>query len=147
LRYEMGLCRYRETDMGYKNMSNAEYQRKWQSIHPGYNSNMRRNIRNNEKDRVFLHYGGYVCACCGFDNKDALVLDHIHGGGSRQRRSPGISSPSQHYRWIIRNNFPEGYQVLCANCNMAKGNKDKCPINHQAIGQIKNIPELFRLDT
>ena len=24
------------------------------------------------------------------------------------------------YYWLIRNNFPEGYQILCANCNIFK---------------------------
>jgi hypothetical protein len=31
---------------------------------------------------------------------------------------------------VIQNNFPEGFQILCHNCNFAKGfprNNGKCP--------------------
>ena len=32
------------------------------------------------------------------------------------------------YRWLKRNNFPEGFQVLCFNCNCGKEiNKGVCP--------------------
>ena len=34
------------------------------------------------------------------------------------------------HRWIILNNFPDGFQILCTNCNFAKGmkkNNNKCP--------------------
>ena len=33
-------------------------------------------------------------------------------------------------KWIIDNHFPEGFQILCQNCNFAKGmtkNNNKCP--------------------
>ena len=30
-------------------------------------------------------------------------------------------------RWIIQNNFPKGFQILCQNCNFAKGHYEKCP--------------------
>ena len=32
--------------------------------------------------------------------------------------------------WITRNDFPEGFQILCHNCNHAKGmkkNNNMCP--------------------
>ncbi len=34
------------------------------------------------------------------------------------------------HKWVIENNFPKGFQILCHNCNYAKGikrNKNKCP--------------------
>ena len=27
----------------------------------------------------------------------------------------------------IKNNFPKGFQILCHNCNIAKGHYGKCP--------------------
>ena len=33
--------------------------------------------------------------------------------------------------WIITNNFPKGFQVLCDNCNFSKGmkkNNNECPM-------------------
>jgi len=31
------------------------------------------------------------------------------------------------YSWLKKNNFPKGFQVLCMNCNFAKGKLGKCP--------------------
>lgn len=57
------------------------------------------------------------CKNCGFDDIRALQLDHIYGGGAKQRKlGGGIGS----YSWIKKNNYPSGYQVLCANCNWIK---------------------------
>ena len=30
-------------------------------------------------------------------------------------------------KWIIKNNFPKGFQILCHNCNSAKAVYGKCP--------------------
>ena len=78
------------------------------------------------------------CRCCG-DNFhiDFLALDHIAGRRKMDSESEllklGYSSLLLHtklMRWIIKNNFPKGFQILCHNCNVAKGygkNKNKCP--------------------
>lgn len=29
--------------------------------------------------------------------------------------------------WQRKNNYPKGFQVLCHNCNLAKGFYGKCP--------------------
>ncbi len=76
---------------------------------------------------VLEHYGGH-CQCCGETQYEFLVIDHINGGGRSHRRSiPGQSV----YRWLRKNNFPEGFQVLCHNCNMAKAFYGECP--HQRL--------------
>jgi len=32
------------------------------------------------------------------------------------------------YRWLVENDFPEGFQILCHNCNFAKShNPGGCP--------------------
>ena len=36
-------------------------------------------------------------------------------------------------QWLITNNFPMGFQILCWNCNVAKGILGVCP--HQEIKQ------------
>jgi len=30
-------------------------------------------------------------------------------------------------QWLVTNNFPKGFQILCWNCNFAKGMLGKCP--------------------
>lgn len=51
-----------------------------------------------------------------------LQLDHIDGGGSRERREKGFRRVSGSYREIIKNPKLVGikYQLLCANCNWIK---------------------------
>jgi hypothetical protein len=74
-----------------------------------------------------MHYsGGDVrCQCCGEDEEQFLALDHIDGAGPRHptRRSGGNSF----YAWLMKQSFPPGLQVLCHNCNCAKGKDRDCP--------------------
>lgn len=57
------------------------------------------------------------CNVCGFNDIDCLALDHINGGGSLDRKK----EPSSYfYRRLKREGFPEGFQVLCNNCNWKK---------------------------
>ena len=85
------------------------------------------------KEAVFKHYGGFFCVCCGETEKLFLTLDHIANDGAQFRRKiAGRQTAAGHvtYRWLFRNGFPEGYQVLCANCQPGRMNKGVCP--HQA---------------
>lgn len=89
--------------------------------------------------RVIEHYkaGEIVCcACCGETEYKFLALDHIDGGGNRHRASIGIKSGATMYAWIENNNFPPLFQILCHNCNMAKGYFGKCP--HGGLSQTHN---------
>lgn len=80
------------------------------------------------KDRVFKHYGGYTCACCGLTKDSEFVhMDHKNGGGNEHRRQIGGHSGGKMYRWLERNGFPSGFQPLCADCNTAKGYFGECP--------------------
>jgi len=74
------------------------------------------------KIEVLTHYGNGKCACvkCGFDNTKALSIDHINGHGNTHRRNSNLSGGLEMYRWLKKNNFPEGYQTLCMNCQMIK---------------------------
>lgn len=78
---------------------------------------------------VLIHYGGSPpkCACCGELILKFLTLDHINGGGNKQRRKLKIPSGTRFYSWIKKHNFPKGYQVLCMNCNWAKRYSGICP--------------------
>lgn len=83
---------------------------------------------------VLNHYskGTPCCVCCGEDQYEFLSLDHIEGGGNQHRQEvPHV------YRWLKRNEFPIGYQVLCHNCNLAKGFYGECP--HQVKRRIQNV--------
>lgn len=81
-----------------------------------------------ERGRVFDHYGR-ECACCGATEQ--LEVDHIGGGGQRHRDViPGNGSGSHLYRWLIKNDFPRGFQILCRPCNRHKGKAGRCWLDH-----------------
>ena len=77
------------------------------------------------KSRVFDHYGRR-CACCGEERSILfLAIDHMDGGGAKHKKS--IKSKSL-YKWLIDNNFPDRFQTLCHNCNIARYlNGGTCP--------------------
>jgi hypothetical protein len=81
---------------------------------------------------VLSHYGGSPpsCACCGEAAFEFLAIDHINGGGNIQRKEFRWKSGTALFDWLLKN-FPDGYQVLCHNCNMARGCYGYCP--HQKL--------------
>ncbi len=83
-----------------------------------------RKFHRRRRETVLAHYGGF-CKCCGEDTFEFLALDHINGGGEKHRAEVGQGSNM--IGWIIQNNFPDGFQVLCHNCNQARGYYGRCP--------------------
>jgi hypothetical protein len=77
------------------------------------------------KAEVVSAYGG-KCNCCGEDEFLFLQIDHVNGGGKKDRDA-GLFSTTW-YRWLKANNYPKEYQLLCANCNWGKHlNGGVCP--------------------
>jgi len=77
---------------------------------------------------IFIAYGGNPpkCACCGETHIEFLTLDHINGGGSKERNNRKQGSYGI-YRRLKREGFPKGFRVLCMNCNWAYGKWGYCP--------------------
>lgn len=92
------------------------------------------------KVEVFDAYGGAICSCLACPERENpriefLTLNHIGGGGTKHRaalggvRKPGGGiSGDETYRWLKKNGFPPGYNVLCWNCQWGVHvNKGICP--------------------
>lgn len=77
--------------------------------------------------QTILNYYGNRCVCCGESHPEFLCIDHINNDGAKQRKKINLSAGSGSYSWIIRNDFPDDLQILCANCNMAKAYYGVCP--------------------
>jgi|APSaa5957512493_1039668.scaffolds.fasta_scaffold329027_1 hypothetical protein len=79
---------------------------------------------NTKRRYELLDILGAKCAC-GYDDKRALQLDHINGGGNAQVNKLG--SKSNVYKYYLENpEFIErDLQVLCANCNWIKRHTHK----------------------
>jgi hypothetical protein len=101
-----------------------------------YSRKYNKGPRAQERSRAYLvrlklatlrHYSPLlVCQCtisecwhdgpCRVSDWRVLCIDHIGGGGGRHRKS--IITPF--YNWLKRNGYPDGFQVLCENCNWMK---------------------------
>lgn len=78
------------------------------------------------RTETILAYGGFKCACCGETEPRFLTIDHIENDGHIQRKVHRTGSCF--YRWLRKNGYPKGFQVLCMNCNFGKAmNKGICP--------------------
>lgn len=86
------------------------------------------------RSQVLKHYGGTPpkCACCGEANKLFLSVDHVTplkdawsqtASGTWARKDTGNNL----CRRLYKEHFPSGYQILCYNCNHAKGVNRECP--------------------
>lgn len=74
-----------------------------------------------------MAYGGQ-CACCGEDHPEFLQLDHVSVPGSVERRTSAASGlPKSIFFRLRKQGYPPGFQVLCANCNMALAFYGRCP--------------------
>ena len=92
-----------------------------------YNRQYKREHQQLLKVEVFKHYGSR-CRCCGEAELRFLSIDHTNGW----RTIPSAPrSGRKLYAWLKGNDYPDGFQSLCFNCNFAKGHFGSCP--HQPV--------------
>lgn len=70
----------------------------------------------------FLEMYGNRCSCCGEKNYEFLTIEHKLGQKGIKRQTS-----SKAYREAIKIHNPELYEILCMNCNHAKGRYGHCP--------------------
>jgi hypothetical protein len=136
-----------ECRISYNRDYSNEYKRNWRKDNPDKvkvypeslkrsqqkykESGRRRQLQNERKMRCYIAYSGDPphCQCPGCDEYrfEFLSLDHINEDGSSQRDELGLNSSWDFYKWVEENNYPEGLQVLCYNCNLSKGFNGYCP--------------------
>ena len=98
------------------------YQREWNKNHAVYQSE--RNTKRNKvlREKFFDMYGR-KCVCCGEVIPEFLTIEHINGQKGIKNKKRG--SPA--WREAIQEHRPDLYEVLCWNCNLAKGLTGTCP--------------------
>ena len=102
-----------------------EWQRKWRDENREKYRQYHRERKRKIRKEVILRYGD-KCVCCGENKYEFLTIDHVNGGGRQHRKRIKEIALAE---WIKRNNYPMGFQVLCYNCNNAKGVYGFCPHN------------------
>lgn len=68
---------------------------------------------HNKKRKFIIDKLGGKCIKCGFNDYRALQIDHIHGGGRKERKEVIFNN-----EYILKHK--DKYQILCANCNTIK---------------------------
>jgi len=113
---EQGLCRYSANcrNRTENALAYCEFHRQ-----RGIERNTAR--RYARRKLVIDTYGGR-CNCCGENEFKFLAIDHVNGGGQKE----GAFGPFL-VRRVIVEGFPERFQILCHNCNHAKGIYGTCP--------------------
>lgn len=106
--------------------------RRFNKRHPERAKEMAKSSATKMKADVMAHYGG-ACACCGTDDLWVLSIDHINGDGAAHRRELKARGETFGYHWLKKNGFPDGFQVLCLNCNLARGFYGYCPHEREEI--------------
>ena len=123
----------RKNELYYINHNRyLELNKKYRKAKP----NKAREYRLKIKLEVMSHYcnSSPMCQHCGFTDIRALCIDHVNGDGAKHRRmltsnkletKPRDGGGFNTYLWLRRNHYPEGYQVLCFNCNQIKECKQR----------------------
>lgn len=143
------LANWRSKHKGYIHKYSVEH---WANLTPEeheairlYNKEWRSKNREKEnrrhsldfqkhKHQVLSHYSkgsNPICSWkdCGWSDERALSIDHINGRGREHLRKFHIKNI---YRWLMRNNFPEGFQVLCMNHQFVKkSERGEAKYNHE----------------
>jgi len=74
---------------------------------------------------AYSHGAEPACSCCGERERVFLAIDHINGGGNKHHQETGGGG---FYVWLRKHGYPEGFRILCHNCNFGRQlNGGTCP--------------------
>ena len=112
----------------YQRWKNAE----WYKNYLRKKEERARQERWQAKREIVSHYTQGTNACANpfgqhekpYTDIRTLTIDHINGGGSKHKRELKVKKAPLHgnylYAWLIENNYPDGFQILCFNCQRIK---------------------------
>ena len=128
-----------------------EWQRQYRRDNPEERRESAARSRANNAERISTYGRGYAarkraemrgaifallgseCVRCGFSDKRALCVDHINGGGHKERQAS--TSTTAYYRRVLEVGAAD-YQILCANCNQIKRIEER----EHSPGPPRNTP-------
>lgn len=126
---ELGI---KSTNTVFYHMERLGIPKRKKSTITNYGTNMVE-VRRNIIERL-----GGKCVKCGFSDIRALQIDHVRGGGNKEREELG-SNRAMYVKIIkeIEDGVVGNYQVLCANCNWIKKNENKEHWSNSGSGNKK----------
>jgi len=116
----------------------------WREKNRAYMREYTNKTRREAREAAILHYGG-KCKCCGEIRFEFLAIHHLNGGGNKHRKSLKLSG-AEFCRWLKNRNWPEGYGILCHNCNGSHGFYRYCPHDKEREIASESRDPFFKLD-
>lgn len=137
--YRTGTCKVclgkesseRRRQFRKKNLQEYQRQRResatrYRNNHPEKHYALMRKWKEEKRKKIMVSLGGLFCKNCKFNDYRALQIDHVKGGGNKQRKA--LNSTHLSIRIIekdIEKGLGQNYQILCANCNWIKRSQNK----------------------
>jgi len=135
------ICRHCQGELGPKSakgLCQRCYSREWKRTHPERvkelnkadhlkhreKRNRRLTERRRARRRQIVETLGAKCKCCGETEPVFLTIDHVQNDGAKVRT---MHRHRLHTMILAEGCPPERYQILCWNCNAAKGILGACP--------------------
>jgi hypothetical protein len=136
LHREQLLKKRKEYQLKNREKLNEQRRKRYNTIDKKNPEIMKKKLENARKwdierrRKVIEHYSNGKMCCEGINGKECesqcgqngnnsaksrlLTIDHVNGGGNKHRKEL-----ARHLcDFVIKNDFPEGYRILCMNCNM-----------------------------
>jgi len=115
-----------------------EIKRKWKKQNPWYDEKYyqenKERIAKKAKERadklridalMVYSNGEMMCECCGERSIEFLTIDHLKNAPHTRNNSK--CGGREIFKWLKDNGYPDGFRVLCMNCNWARGQYGYCP--------------------
>lgn len=78
---------------------------------------------------------------CGLGDLRLLQIDHVNGGGNKERQKKYTSTPVMYRHYLIHpDEARQKLQILCANCNWVKRHENNETPYAKEISAISIIP-------
>lgn len=100
------------------------YEKEYKLLNPEILRKGWKKYSNKIKVEAFSKFGS-KCKKCGFEDLRALQLDHINGGGAKERRSTKLVGHRLYKAIVFGKRKIDDLQILCANCNQIKKMENK----------------------
>lgn len=113
----------RRSSSRYRSNHKEKCQVAWKQFYYSGFNRKKKYMNEAIKYRIMCAYGPNglpQCAQCGIHDIDVLTLDHIHNNGAAERKRLKIFGGVYFYKHLEKSGYPDGYQVLCMNCNLKK---------------------------
>ena len=111
----------------YHERKNTElYKQKRERERPARLEKLKEDVRK-RKEMVYSKLGG-KCWCCGVTHIEFLHVDANEGIRTHYKiTDKKYKNGTNLWQWLIKNDFPEGFKLICANCDTSYRNNGYCP--------------------